>query len=772
VSTTLEPTASRLGGSPPLSVGGSRMSRLGLDRHMLPLLVLVILLAHLPYLLGIFDPNPLLQDSGLALHLKAGLLPGGDTIDPNAGFTSQALGHRAMVDWLHGHIPWWNPFEGAGSPLAGELNSAALFPLTVLLLLSSGQIWFYLILVLVSAVSTFLLFRRLDLNPWICFAGGLAFGLNGTAAWFRFSASNSICFLPLLLLAVEGTRADAALHRTRAWALVAVAIALSIYAGFPESAYLDGLLAVVWTLARLPGLTLLQMRHFLQRLIAGAVLGLLLAAPLLIAVLDYFPRTYIGAHSGAYAHASLTRDGLTGLVFPYFFGPIFGFTGYPGGAGLVGFWGSVGGYLTTSLMFLALAGLFGSRYRALRIALAVWSLLILGKMFGITAVTAALNAIPGIHYIAFYRYSTPGLEFAVTTLAVLGVHDLTQQTRRWRRTTLGLGLATLLGALAVREGLPLDRSLLGAPHHRLWLAASIAWGVGIVLALALFSLLKSQALRRGLLAALLGLDSLAMFMVPEFSAPRAGSIDMTAVHFLQQHIGRYRFYTLGPLAPDYGSYFGVASLATNDLPDPKLWNEIVTQKLDPNSNAILFTGGVSLDPNGLTPEEAFVKYIRNYEALGDKYLLIPRTQPVPILSGPRQLRPVYRDALLEILKLPDPRPYFSTTDRGCSLETTSRTSLSVTCKRSSVLVRNELFMPGWTATANQKSIPIQESALHLQTIRVGPGRTSLAFSFSPPHSRVAEIAMLIGVVILILLLYLGRPRRPNYKLHVHRRTHE
>ncbi len=46
------------------------------------------------------------------------------------------------MDLLHGHLPWWNYYEGIGSPLVGEMQSAAFFPLTLLFGLSSGLLWF------------------------------------------------------------------------------------------------------------------------------------------------------------------------------------------------------------------------------------------------------------------------------------------------------------------------------------------------------------------------------------------------------------------------------------------------------------------------------------------------------------------------------------------------------------------------------------------------------------------------------------------------------
>ena len=73
-----------------------------------------------------------------------------------------------------------------------------------------------------------------------------------------------------------------------------------------------------------------------------------------------------------------------------------------------------------------------------------------------------------------------------------------------------------------------------------------------------------------LLSAVLALDALALFVVPEFSAPRSVSVDTAPVAYLRSHIGNSRFFTLRPLAPNYGSYFGVSSLNINDLRHPPL----------------------------------------------------------------------------------------------------------------------------------------------------------------------------------------------------------
>jgi len=116
-------------------------SRLHADARAMLAIAAVVVLANAPSLLMFSNANPLLTRSGLASSVTAGPLPGERAIDPNDGYTAQALGHRAALDWSHLQVPWWNPYEGTGAPLAGELQSAAFFPPTMLMLLANGQLY-------------------------------------------------------------------------------------------------------------------------------------------------------------------------------------------------------------------------------------------------------------------------------------------------------------------------------------------------------------------------------------------------------------------------------------------------------------------------------------------------------------------------------------------------------------------------------------------------------------------------------------------------------
>src|SRR5207247_8605672 len=95
---------------------------------------------------------------------------------------------------------------------------------------------------------------------------------------------------------------------------------------------------------------------FVRKGACGAVVGTLLSAPLLVASLDYVADASLGAHAGNLAGATrLPLQAVPQLVLPYVYGPIFAF-GDPK-LTLTGIWGHVRGFLSTSLLLLALIGL-------------------------------------------------------------------------------------------------------------------------------------------------------------------------------------------------------------------------------------------------------------------------------------------------------------------------------------------------------------------------------------------------------------------------------
>lgn len=711
--------------------------------------VAVVVLGNLLYVLGVFDPNPINVTSGLASVVRGGILPGSFTIDPNNGFTSQALGHLAALDLLHGHLPWWNPYEGVGAPLAGEMQAAALFPPTLLVAFSGGQLPFHMLLEAVAGLATYALLLRLGISRWVAVAGGCAFAVSGTFSWFQHAPVNPIPFLPLLLLGVERARSASTEPSPHRWGLIAIALALSVYAGFPETAYLDGLLVALWAGVRAAGLGRTEVLAYARKLGAGLLAGALLAAPILVAFADYLPAADLAGHAsgfdGAYLHAPLSAA----LFFPYEFGPIFGFNAYVASGTQAVPWGAFGGYLTTTLLFFATVSLYARRHRVLRLALVAWIVIAIGRMYGIPPLDHLFDLLPAMSKVAAYRYLPPSVELAFVVLAALGIDDV--RRREVRAWFVGLALATsaAVALFAAGEGASLLHDLQAAPHIRSWTLLSIVWGLGIMVAAAVGALVLRRSARVSVLAGLLVLDALAMFVVPQFSAPRQATVDTALVRWIQRHAGTGRFYTLGPFQPNYGSYFRVGEADVNDVPMPENFARYITTHLDTNVNPSIFTGTTTSLPTGPSPLEEFVRNLRSYEAIGVRFLLAaPGGVPTATVRS-TGLTEVYAGTVADVYRLPHPEPLYTVVSGSCTLSAEHVGALVARCRGPATVQRRELEMAGWTATANGRAIPVRPSDGIFQSIQLGSGVSDVTFSFVPPHEGEALLALAVGLAALV-----------------------
>jgi hypothetical protein len=734
----------------------SLLRRITPDGWMMIAIVGVVLLANLPYLVGVFDPNPLGPRGSLVTASTPGPVGGQPTIDPNNGFVSQALGHRAALDLIHLQLPWWNPYEGTGAPLAGEMQSAALFPPTLLLLASNGQLFEHLLLEILAGIATYLVLRRIACNRWASFAGGAAFALNGSFAWFAHAPVNPIAFLPLLLLGIERAYSATLEGRRHGWRLIAIAGALSFYAGFPEVAYIDTLLGICWFGWRLGCLERSRWRTFVTKTGAGAAVGILLAAPLIVAGLDYLGHADLSIHANtSLGSAHFPPESLPQLFMPYIYGPIFGFTGST--LQLTGLWGAVGGYVSTSLLLLGALGLVSRGRRGLRVVLSIWIVLVFARMYGqVPLLGHILGWLPGMAHIAFFRYATPALELPLVILAALGIDDvLTVPEHRRRAVWAGLAMLVIvaIGAIGART---LADDLCSHYASRPYYAVAIAWGALVVVAIAAVCLIKRVPRRGALLAAVVALDALVLFAAPELSAPRTVTVDGAPAAFLRTHLGNSRFFTLGPMQPNYGAYYGVASLNINDIPIPSSLSTYIHDRLDPYVNTTVFVGnyGGGRSLFAPSPQKELIQNIAGYRDAGVSYVLAPAGQRLP--SSLFTL--VARTPTAWIYHVAGAAPYFSAA--GCATRAAGRDAVTVSCPRPSTLIRRETDLPGWSATVGGSGAPVRTIDGLFEAVRVPAGTHAVSFSYAPPLIVWGAVAFAGGLLALgISLLPAGaRPR--------------
>ena len=129
---------------------------------------------------------------------------------------------------------------------------------------------------------TYAVLRRLKLIHLAACTGAILFELNGTFAWHDSPISTPVAFLPLLLLAVEHLRIRIQERKPGGWLWIPPVLALSLYTGFPEMAYIDGLFVGLWALVHLPEFNARQKAIYLGKLSGSVLLGLLLRARYMI----------------------------------------------------------------------------------------------------------------------------------------------------------------------------------------------------------------------------------------------------------------------------------------------------------------------------------------------------------------------------------------------------------------------------------------------------------------------------------------------------------
>jgi hypothetical protein len=319
------------------------------------------------------------------------------------------------------------------------------------------------------------------------------------------------------------------------------------------------------------------------------------------------------------------------LLLPYVYGTIFGCADQK--QTLTTVWAHVGGYLSTSLLLLAVLGLLSRGRRGLRLALLVWIVLALARMYGLPLLGDMLGVVPGISDVLFYRYAFASVELSVIILAALAVDDLVRAPMPRRRLAVGALAAFALVAAAAIGARPLANQLGPVFGDRPYYEAAVAWGAIVVLAAVVAALLRDARARAGTVILLVAVDAMVLFAIPQLSAPRNVRLDRAPVAFLERgRISATRASSpWGPFQPNDGSYFGVASLNINDVPVPSVFTDYVRTRLDSVADPKLLVGnyGGGRPLFAPSPQQELIRNLEGYRAAGVRYVLAPPNAPLP-----------------------------------------------------------------------------------------------------------------------------------------------
>jgi hypothetical protein len=245
----------------------------------LALAVLGPALAHGPFI-GAFDwlsKYGLSAHPGVVLHNRTN----GDQID-----TMMPWMNLAWTQVHHGELPLWNPYGGLGMPLMFNWQSApfsvpSLFGYLVPLRYAYDVA--LLVTLVIAGTGAYVLGRVLKLGMLACVAAGTMFELSGPlVGWIGWPHASVMSWagwvFAAALLVVDGQR------RARNVAFLAITLALTLYAGQPEIAIMLMLALAVFLgiLLVIRGAHSKAVLRPIVDLVLAAIAGAALAAPLVL----------------------------------------------------------------------------------------------------------------------------------------------------------------------------------------------------------------------------------------------------------------------------------------------------------------------------------------------------------------------------------------------------------------------------------------------------------------------------------------------------------
>ena len=712
----------------------------------------------------------------------------------DAGPTNPALSD--VTQWFHpallwsgneiqaGRFPLWVPHAYTGAPFFANPQTALLFPLTWLawLLPAAPALTLITALKLVGAGLAMYWFLRVGLGLAVTAAliGALGFEFSTTLiGWAGWAFGSTIMFVPLLFGAVERLRQPT---RWRWTVVLALIVALDLFAGYPQSAFHAFLAAGAWALARARGAD----RWFLARCLRRArSLGVGLAAVQLVPFLEYASESTVLAYRSQWMPAfAVPPAAAITLLMPYAFG-----------SGTQG-WGRwqfniVSTYVGLVPLLLAPLGALGGRPRPAARFFLGFVLVVAAVHYGVPGVSAAAS-LPGLSLGTNLRLM-PYLLFGIAALGALGVDALARGEFpiRWWPIRAWFMVLAVSGFAWV------------AMHHATPGAHGLPWPLWVQFSLALTGLTAAAlvALRWGAVGgavwgpALVALQ-LAAVVPPAFayvpSVPEHWLYPETpAITWIQSQPGLARTTMPGHVGVLYGlfephGYDGltprriaelVGSVGTGGaLVRGYLQNPLAVVGSEAVSPAAVLTSPVVdllgvryvMLPPGAGP--LWPHLTLGYDGRDARVFVNDRALPRAFLvfharcaddaAAPRLIREHAVDLRREVLLAGCATPPGAGPPTPASAEIgvygPTRVRITTAADAAAYLVLTDTWFPGWRARVDGREAILWRADHAFRAVWVPPGKHEVEFRFEP---RSLKIGLLVSVLSLAAALAVLAPGR-------------
>jgi hypothetical protein len=725
------------------------------------------------------------------LHLdkdpRADLVASSWALDPWAQVV-----HRELAAHV---LPLWNPYQGAGMPLAANMQSAPFDPLLIPFHLHPTLLVMdltFLACLILAGIAAYFAARMLGLGVVAATVSGSIFGLSG---WFFVYSNNTWwrihLYLPLVIGLVEWTLRS---RRRLPIVLLGGSVAGMIAVGMPEPLFMILSATGLYSLVRLAhGHRADDAIHSSVRLLVGVGLGLALAAPLLLAFREYLPLSFnTHAHLGDQAAATDSPTALLNWISPTI-------------SGLSARYAYTRNWVGAGAFLLAVAGLVSRR--SMR-RYAGWPVVVMGATVATLVYGGGLvswtHHLPLTSQVYWPVFGTPIIALSLAFLAGIGLQSVADGSFSGR--PFGLGCLALV-ALVVVAGL--------ATSHRLalrWSDLSVrGWALPVIVAAIVSAVILLRVRATTWLVAVAVMAELVLLAPRGFYAERTSAFPTKRwITYLTDHTadGSRVFSADGLLFSDTGAAYGLGDPRMVDaLYVDRYWNYLRTFISHGLRDRFIGTGATETAPNAAgNPmfDLLGVRYVLYVDRPGNgppswsnpQYQLVDTAQGVRVFENthviPRAfvVHEVHRvdgeqDALAylkagEPARFPDgsvvvtskdPRQLAvveaspSASPRGGHCTNASDSTQIVDYGAASVTLRvragcaglvvlTDQYYPGWKATVNGRAARIYPTDVALRGVAVPAGESTVTFRYRPASFRlglvISGIALASGACVLLV----------------------
>lgn len=301
-------------------------------------------------------------------------------------------------------LPLWNPYAGAGTPLAADSTTSVYTPIKIIEYLPVPYSYDLYILsrIWIAGLLTYLFLRKLNLCQAASLSGAVFYMLSGAFTWYPDPVwVNVSMYAPLLLYGVESIAESPTFSNS---IVVTAATFLSILGAHIETIVLQFILATLYLTYRLSTQRLLVWKKLIAYFVS-IVAGIGTSAFYVFPVFEYLSQSAL-AHTGTGAWALPASLAITAFV-PYIIGgpgaywsPTFNQSGVVT---------LLGGYVGVACLFLAIVGLIsGLRSPLVRRRIAIFFFVVavvaLLKSYGMPVINL-IGTLPVLDNIVFFKFS-------------------------------------------------------------------------------------------------------------------------------------------------------------------------------------------------------------------------------------------------------------------------------------------------------------------------------------------------------------------------------